>query len=197
VAAVFGAGYQARTQIEALAHVRTLAEVRVYCRDEEHRRAFCEELCARLGLWVLPAGSPKEALEGADIVTTITSATRPVFDGSLVRPGMHLNVAGSNSLLKREIDEETVRRADLLAVDSLAAVPLEGGDLLAPLHNGLLYPETLVEIGRIAAGRHPGRTTAQQVTLFKSHGVALEDVALAAVAYGRAREQGAAPISAC
>jgi len=113
-----------------------------------------------------------------------------VFDGALVRPGMHLNVAGSNSLLKREVDETAVARADLLFVDSLAAVPLESGDLLAPLQKGLVYPESLVELGQVAAGRHPGRTSEEQVTLFKSHGIALEDIALAARVYAKAVERG-------
>lgn len=190
VAAVFGSGYQARTQVEALAHARTLTEVRVYSRDPERRKRFADELCAKLGLWVLPAESPEAALDGADIVTTMTSAVKPVFEGSLVRPGMHLNITGSNSLLKREVDEETVGRADLIAVDSLAAVPLEGGDLLAPLQKGVIYPEALVELGKIVCGANRGRTDAEQVTLFKSHGIALEDIALAAVAYQRAVEQG-------
>lgn len=187
VAAVFGTGHQARTQIEALSYARDLQEVRVYSRDPEKRRAFAEELCARIGLWVLPAESPEAALDGADIVTTITSSARPVFDGALLQGGVHVNAAGSNSILKREIDDEVVRRAALVAVDSLAAVPLEGGDLAGPLQKGLVYPERLVELGRVVAGLHPGRRSAEEVTLFKSHGIALEDIALAAVAYERAQ----------
>jgi len=190
VAAVFGAGYQAETQIEALAHVRTLAEVRVYCRDAERRRAFCADLCARMGLWVLPAESPEAALEGADIVTTITTSARPVFPGALLAPGVHVNAAGSNSLLRRELDDDAIARCGLVAVDSREAVALEGGDLIGPLQKGLLYPEALVELGRIVAGRHPGRTDGGQITLFKSHGVAAEDLALAAVVYRRAVERG-------
>ena len=190
VAAVFGAGNQARTQVEAVARVRDLTEIRVYSRSEERRNAFCAEMSGRTGLWIVPAASPEAALAGAHIVTTITTSTRPVFDGSLLEPGMHLNVAGSNSLLKQEVDEATITRADLLAVDCLAAVPLEAGDLLAPLQKGTLYPEALVELGRIVAGRHTGRTTPEQVTLFKSHGAPLEDIALATKAYARAVERG-------
>jgi alanine dehydrogenase len=191
VAAVFGAGYQAETQVEAVARARDLQEVRVYSRDPERRRQFCADMSGRTGLWVVPAESPEAALDGADIVTTITGSARPVFDGALVRPGMHLNAAGSNSLLKRELDEAAVARADVLAVDSMASVPLEGGDLLAPLQKGLVYPEALVEIGQVAAGKHPGRTGAGQVTLFKSHGIALEDIALAARVYEKAVAAGA------
>jgi ornithine cyclodeaminase/alanine dehydrogenase-like protein (mu-crystallin family) len=190
IAAVFGTGYQARTQVEAIGHARSLSEVRVYGRDPARRAAFCSELCARLGLWILPVESPEAALDGAEIVTTITGSARPVFDGRLLRPGVHLNVAGSNSLLKAEVDETTVARSDLLFVDALPAVPLEGGDLLAPLQKGVIYPESLIELGQVAAGRHPGRTSPEQITLFKSHGIALEDIALAAELYRRAKEQG-------
>jgi ornithine cyclodeaminase/alanine dehydrogenase-like protein (mu-crystallin family) len=190
IAAVFGTGYQARTQVEALAHARNLSEIRVYGRDPERRKQFSAELCATLGLWVLPVDSPEKALDGADVVTTMTSSSRPVFDGALVRPGMHLNVTGSNSLLKREVDDATVARADLITVDSLAAVPLEGGDLLTPLQKGLIYPEALVELGQVVAGSHAGRTGTEQVTLFKSHGIALEDIALAAKVYEKALQSG-------
>jgi ornithine cyclodeaminase/alanine dehydrogenase-like protein (mu-crystallin family) len=190
IAAVFGTGYQARPQVEAIAHARDLQEIRVYSRDPEKRKAFSAEMSGRTGLWVVPAESPEKAIEGAHIITTMTSASRPVFDGSLVQPGMHLNVAGSNSLLKREVDDTAVSRAGLIAVDSLAAVPLEGGDLLSPLQKGLIYPESLVELGQIVAGRHLGRTSEDQVTLFKSHGIALEDIALAARVYQKAVEQG-------
>lgn len=190
VAAVFGTGYQARTQVEALAHARNLNEVRVYGRNPERRQEMANELCGRLGLWVLPVDSPEKALEGADIVTTMTSSTKPVFDGALLRPGMHVNVTGSNSLLKREVDDAAFARADLIAVDSLASVSLEGGDLLTPLQKGVVYPEALIELGQVVAGRHVGRTGADQITLFKSHGIALEDIVLAARVYEKAREQG-------
>jgi alanine dehydrogenase len=189
VLAVFGSGNQAETQIEAIAHARDLTEVRVYSRDPERRKAFSQDLSARFGLWVLAAESPEAAVEGADIITTITSAAQPVFRGELLKPGAHVNAAGSNSLLKREVDDATVARSALVAVDSLSAVPLESGDLLAPLQKGLVYPEGLVEIGEIVAGRHFGRTAPDDITLFKSHGIALEDLALAAVVYERAGER--------
>jgi alanine dehydrogenase len=190
VAAVFGTGYQAWTQVEALSHVRDLKEIRIYGRDAARRELFRDRLIRELNLHAVAAPSPEAALDGADIITTITGASRPVFDGALLRPGMHLNAAGSNSLLKREIDETAVSRADLIAVDSLAAVPLEGGDLLPPLEKGLIQREALVEFGKIVAGRHPGRTSPEQVTLFKSHGIALEDIALAARAFHKAGERG-------
>ncbi len=190
VAAVFGTGYQARTQVEALAHARSLSEVRVYGRDPARRKQFCDELCARLGLWVFPADSPEQALEGAEIVATATTSSTPVFDGARLAPGTHVNAAGSNSLLRREIDDLTVTRAALVAVDDLAAVDLEGGDLIGPLQKGRLYPEALVPLGRIVAGNHPGRQGSEEITLFKSHGIAAEDIVLAHRAYLKAVEQG-------
>jgi ornithine cyclodeaminase/alanine dehydrogenase-like protein (mu-crystallin family) len=189
VMAVFGSGHQAETQVEAAAHARNLTEVRVYSRDPERREAFSQGLCARFGLWALPAESPEAAVEGADIVTTITSSTTPVFPGESLKAGAHVNAAGSNSLLKREVDNATVARAALVAVDSRPAVALEGGDLLSPLQKGLLYPEKIVELGSIVARRHVGRQSEDEITLFKSHGIALEDIALAAVAYNRAKER--------
>src|SRR5205085_7438981 len=113
--------------------------------------------------------SPEAALDGADIVVTATSAREPLFDDALLQPGMHLNVVGSNSLLKREVDDETLRRADLLVVDSRDAVPLESGDLLPALERGILFPESIRELGPIVAGA-AGRRSDSDVTLFKSHG---------------------------
>jgi ornithine cyclodeaminase/alanine dehydrogenase-like protein (mu-crystallin family) len=134
--------------------------------------------------------SPEAALDGADIVVTATTAREPVFDGRLLRPGMHVNVIGSNSLLKREIDAETLRRADLLVVDSRDPIPLEGGDLLAALEQGLLLPEAVRELGPIVAGIAAGRRSDVEITLFKSHGLAIEDVAVAAHVYRAARAAG-------
>jgi ornithine cyclodeaminase/alanine dehydrogenase-like protein (mu-crystallin family) len=102
---------------------------------------------------------------------------------------MHLNVVGSNSLLKAEVDDATVERADRVVVDARDHVPLEGGDLLGPLERGRLFPEAILELGEVVAGRTPGRTGPEQITLFKSHGLALEDIAVAAHIYRAAREQ--------
>src|SRR5207248_3291722 len=104
-----------------------------------------------------PAASAEEAVRGADIVTTMTSAARPVVEGRWLSPGAHVNAAGSNSLLKSEVDEETVARAGLVVVDSRAAAELEGGDLLAPLQKGRLALEALVELGAVVSGRCRGR----------------------------------------
>jgi ornithine cyclodeaminase/alanine dehydrogenase-like protein (mu-crystallin family) len=190
ILALFGAGWQARSQLEAVCAVRPIREVRVFSRTPESRERFCTEMRAAVSAALTPVPTPEAALDGADVVVTATAARQPVFDGALLRPGMHLNVVGSNSLLKREVDDETLRRADLIAVDSRDAVPLEGGDLLAALERGVLFPEAVRELGPIVAGVAGARQTADQITLFKSHGLALEDVAVAAHVYQAARAAG-------
>jgi ornithine cyclodeaminase/alanine dehydrogenase-like protein (mu-crystallin family) len=190
VGAVIGTGYQARTQVEAICYSRRFDEVRCYGRDPERRQAFCQEMSARLGVWVMPAESARAAVEGADVVVTMTSAARPVLEGSWLKAGAHVNAAGSNSLLKSEIDEEMVRRAGLVVVDALDAVPLEAGDLLAPLEKGILYRERLRALGEVVSGACAGRTSEEEITLFKSHGLAIEDVAVAAHVYQAALAEG-------
>lgn len=190
VAAVIGTGHQAATQIEALSYARGLDEVRVFSRDPARRKEFAESCSAKLGLWVLPAESAERAVEGAAIVTTITASKDPVLEGAWLEAGAHVNAAGSNSLMRREIDVCTVERAGLVVVDSLEAVELEGGDLLPSLQSGRLYREGIVELGSVAAGLHPGRTSPEEITLFKSHGIASEDVALAGLLFRRAVDAG-------
>ena len=181
------AGWQARSQLEAVCAVRPIREVRVFSRTPERREQFCAEMGGVVGAALAPVSSPEAALDGADVVVTATTARQPVFGGGLLRSGMHLNVVGSNSLLKREVDDETLRRADRIVVDSREAVPLEGGDLMAALERGLLFPESLRELGPIVSDAAAGRQTDDEITLFKSHGLAIEDVAVAAYVYRAAR----------
>jgi alanine dehydrogenase len=190
VLTLFGAGWQARSQLEAVCAVRPIREARVFSRAAERRERFCGEMQEQMTARLVPVPSPDAALDGADIVVTATTSREPVFDGRLLPPGVHLNVVGSNSLLKREVDDETLRRADTLVVDSRDAVPLEGGDLLAALERGIVLPEALRELGPIVAGLAAGRRGAEEITLFKSHGLAIEDVAVGAHVYRAARAAG-------
>jgi alanine dehydrogenase len=190
VLALFGSGWQARSQLEAVCAVRPIREARVFSRAAERRERFCAEMRERVTATLVPVPSPEAALEGAEIVVMATASREPVFDGRLLQPGVHLNVVGSNSLLKREVDDETLRRADALVVDSRDAVPLEGGDLLAALERGIILPEALRELGPIVAGLQPGRRAAEEITLFKSHGLAIEDVAVGGHVYRAARAAG-------
>lgn len=190
VVALLGAGWQAEAQLEAVCAVRPPREARVFSRDAGRRKSFAERMSAALKREVRPVESARQAVEGADIVITATSSATPVFDGEWLSPGAHVNAIGSNSLLKREIDLTTVRRSDVIVVDARDHVPLEGGDLLEALERGLLYPEALRELGEVIAGRRSGRTAPEQITLFKSHGLALEDVAVGARIFEAARAAG-------
>lgn len=190
VVGMIGAGRQAATQLMAVCAVRPIAEARVYSPTPERRAAFAHRMRETLGIPVQAVERPEAAVEGADILITITSAREPVLRGAWLRPGVHLNAAGSNALLRRELDEEAIARADLIVIDSRAQGQIEAGDFLEPLERGHLQWERVYELRDVVAGR-VGRAHPEQITLFKSLGIALEDIAVAAVAYERARAQGA------
>ncbi|HET7546218.1 MAG TPA: ornithine cyclodeaminase family protein [Usitatibacter sp.] len=191
VAGLFGAGWQAQGQLEALAAVRRLERVKVFSRTAEKLAKFCAKMRARLSLDVVPAASTEDAVKGSDIVVTITTSATPVFDGEWLAAGTHVNAAGSNSLLRQEIDETTVRRAQPVVVDSRPSALKEAGDLLPALEKGRLHLGGLTELGEVIAGTRPGRTSREQITLFESQGMAMQDLVIAAHLMRLAREQGA------
>jgi ornithine cyclodeaminase len=191
VAGLFGAGWQAQGQLEALAAVRRLERVKVFSRTAEKLAKFCAKMRARLSLDVVPAASTEDAVKGSDIVVTITTSATPVFDGEWLAAGTHVNAAGSNSLLRQEIDETTVRRAQAVVVDSRPSALKEAGDLLPALEKGRLHLGGLTELGEVIAGTRPGRTSREQITLFESQGMAMQDLVIAAHLMRLAREQGA------
>lgn len=190
VAGVFGSGWQARGQVLALAAVRDLERIKVFARNREKLEAFCAEMRALTGREVVPAADARETVAGSDIITTITTATTPLFEGDWLEPGCHVNAAGSNALIRREIDETAVRRADLVCVDSRAVAVKEAGDLLPLLEKGRLAEGQMVELGEIINGIRPGRTSATQITLFESQGMAIQDMAVACRVLSLARERG-------
>jgi|SRR5215211_434240 len=185
---IYGAGWQAESQLEAVAAVRNLQRVIVYSRREESRKAFAEKMGKRLGMEIETTHSPDEPA-AQDIVVTATSAREPVLLGEWLRPGTHVNAAGSNFLFKSEIDREVVQRASFVCVDSREELGLEAGDLLRPLETGLILPEAIYELGQVIAGQVRGRKGSEDVTLFASQGLALEDMAAARVVYDRAVER--------
>jgi ornithine cyclodeaminase/alanine dehydrogenase-like protein (mu-crystallin family) len=190
VVGLYGCGWQAESQLEAVCVARSVREARVFSRSREPREAFAARMSGSLNVRVRPVEEARAAADGADILITATSAREPVLLGDWLSPGMHLNIVGSNSLLKREIDDRVVERADVVVVDARDHVRLEGGDLLGPLERGLLCWEALRELGEVVAGRTQSRTSSEQITLFKSHGLALEDVAVGAHIYREARTRG-------
>ncbi len=187
---VYGSGWQACSQLAAVCAVRSIEQVRVWSRSPEKREQFCRQMKAELGLEdITPAGQPEEVAE-ADIVITITSAREPVLSGSSLRPGAHLNAAGGNSLLRREFDDEVLRRASVIAVDSLDQARIEAGELVSAVEKGVINWERVVELRHLVGGGLSGRGDASQITVFKSLGLAIEDIATAAAVVRAAKEEG-------
>jgi ornithine cyclodeaminase len=190
VAGVFGAGWQARGQIEGLCAVRRIERFKVFARDADKLRAFCGEMSARVGREVVPVRSPREVVEGSDIVVTITSSSVPLFEGEWLELGSHVNAAGSNSLIRRELHEAAVRRCAVVCVDSRPVAVKESGDILPLLEKGRLHEGQLVELGEVVAGMRPGRRSDDEITLFESHGMAIQDLAMAQRLVTQAQLQG-------
>jgi ornithine cyclodeaminase/alanine dehydrogenase-like protein (mu-crystallin family) len=188
---IIGTGLQARTQLEAIAAVRKLTSIRAYGRNPERRSQFAREMTDRLGVPVYPAASAEEAVREAEIVVTATTSATPVLFGRWLMPGAHVNAIGANFPQKRELDDETIRRAGIIVVDSREQAKLESGDLLSVLGDPASHSWTAVrELAEIVSQRTPGRTDERQVTLFKSNGVAIEDVAVAARVVELAQQLG-------
>ncbi|MRR49759.1 MAG: ornithine cyclodeaminase family protein, partial [Rhodocyclaceae bacterium] len=187
---VFGAGWQARSQVEALCAVRPIQRIKVFSRNAERRAVFCADMMARLGIDVVSAASAEETVRGSDIVVTITSANAPLFDGAWLEAGCHVTAAGSNDLIRREVDEKTVSRAARICVDSRATALRESGDLLPLLEKGRIHEGQFVELGEIVAGVRHGRLDEAEITLFESQGLAIQDLALARRLLIAARERG-------
>ncbi len=187
---LIGAGRQARTQLEAVKRVRKLTGAKVFSRDEKHRRDFCREMSEKLGLKFEPAESAEAAARFGDIVITATSSAQPVVRGDWLRPGTHVNAIGANMANRRELDDATLARAGVVAVDSLDQAKKEAGDLIQGLASLPRGWDGVVEIKEIVAGSMPGRSAADEITLFKSCGIAIWDVAAAGDIYRRALEKG-------
>jgi len=189
VAAIIGSGFQARTQLEAVANVRNLREVRVWSRKAERRDEFARQCADTIKLNVRATETARQCVEGADIVVTATSSKVPVLESAWIAPGTHVNGTGSNWAERRELPADLVfERAALVAVDSIEVAKLESGDLLIPLGDYASFPG--VELSEIIAGKRPGRTSADQVTVFKSNGLAVEDIAVAGYIYEEALRRG-------
>jgi alanine dehydrogenase len=189
-AGIIGTGYQARTQLEAVAAVRPLERVRAFGRDPERRAQFCHEMSARIGVAVEPVDSGEKAVRDADIVITATSAMNIVLEGAWLSPGVHINAIGANWARKRELDDAAVSRADVIAADSIEQAKMEAGDLIQAFAKDAPRWDTVRELGGIIAGKTPGRTSASQITLFKSIGIATWDLAVAVRVYELAVAQG-------
>lgn len=188
IAAIIGTGGQAKTQLEAVAAVRKLHSVRAYGRDAVRRESFCREMTATLGVSVESASSASEAVRGAHIICTATTASQPVFSGADVAPGAHLNAIGANHAHKRELDDAAIAKALGIFVDSLEQSRHEAGDLILAFRNDSSRWDTVKELADVVAGKVAGRTNDAEITLFKSNGIASWDLAAAMKVYALARK---------
>jgi alanine dehydrogenase len=190
VAAIIGTGGQAKTQLEAIAAVRKLESVRAYGRDPERRSQFAKEMTRRLGVPVTGVASASEAVRGADIVCTATTASQPIVSGADLGNGVHINAIGANHAHKRELDDETVASADVIVVDSVEQSRQEAGDLIIAFKGDEVCWTGVKKLSDVVAAKSTGRTSAGEVTLFKSNGIASWDLAVAMKVYALAKEKG-------
>lgn len=189
-AGIIGTGLQARTQLEAVVLARKFERICAFGRDAQRREKFAKEMTEKLGVVVTPVASAEEAVRGADVLITSTTSKTPIVEGQWIAPGTHINAIGSNFAEKRELNTDAIRRCDVIAADSVEQSKVESGDLIQGFAGEESRWASVREFAAIVTGRASGRTSDDQVTLFKSNGIALEDVVTAGKIYEMAREQG-------
>lgn len=190
--AIFGSGVQARTQLEAVCTVRNIQDIRVFSLDSQNIASFIESVQGHgpIPQTIKIAESPTEAVASADIICTATTSLTPVFNGRSLHTGTHINGVGSYLPTMREVDTETVQKS-LVVVDSITAVLAEAGDLIQPIEEGHIDPSHIhAELGEIITGSKTGRSSAEQITFFKSVGVAVQDAAAAQIVLQNAERLG-------
>jgi ornithine cyclodeaminase/alanine dehydrogenase-like protein (mu-crystallin family) len=185
---LIGTGLQARTQLLAIAQVRNIERVRVFGRDPARRANFSAGMAEQLKIPVDSVETAEAAVRETDIIVTSTTASQPVLHGQWLRPGVHINAIGANFPQKRELDGSAVLRADIIAVDSREQAKIEAGDLIQAFEGDPARWDSVRELAEIAAGRTPGRAHPNDITLFKSNGIAIEDVVTASRVYEKAIE---------
>lgn len=186
--ALIGTGVEARTHLEAMARARKIETCRVASREVVNAQNFAVEFSGRYGFPVTAVSTVEAALEGADLIATTTNAKQPIVKRDWIAPGAHLNVVGSSIPTTREVDGETMAASSLF-VDRRESTLNEAGDFLLAQAEGQVGPEHIrAELGEVLMGAHPGRTSADEITLFKSLGLGIEDVACAAYLYDKAKE---------
>jgi ornithine cyclodeaminase/alanine dehydrogenase len=189
-AGIIGAGVQAKTQLEAVCVVRPIREARVYDLMPEAADKYAAEMSDRLGIRVTRAESAEDAVRESDVVCAASTSKTPVVLGAWLRDGTHINGVGSHSVDARELDTEAIVRSKVV-VDTIDAALAEAGDLLDPIKEGAITADHIhAELGDVITGKKPGRTSEQEITLFKSQGIAIQDVATAQLVYRMAKERG-------
>lgn len=187
---IFGAGAQARTQLQAMTVARDIDKACVYDVNDEAVGRFITDMASSLQLDIIRAASADQVLEEADIICTASSSPTPVFDGGKVREGTHINSVGSHTLRARELDTAIIKRSKIIA-DSYDACLNEAGDIMIPIQEGAIDKSHLhAELGEVITGKKPGRVDEREIILFKSNGLAIQDVAAAKLVYDKAVQAG-------
>jgi len=190
VLAVLGSGVQARSHIDALTRVRPIDEIRIWGRDPAHVRTLIEELMPSVRARMLPSASAREAVNGADVIALVTASREPVIQRGWVHDGAHICAVGACRPDQREMDTALVRDGRLF-VDSRVGALAEAGDIVLPIREGAIDASHIAaELGDVFGGRAKGRQSPKEITIFKSLGMAVEDVAAARLAFERASEKG-------
>jgi ornithine cyclodeaminase/alanine dehydrogenase len=187
---VIGTGKQARAQVLAVCAVRPIESIRVFGRSAERRDAFVRAIAEETGIETRGVDSGAAAVEGADVVALITKSAEPVVKAEWLADGVHINAAGANTAIRRELDAATVERATLLVTDDRAQAQQEAAEFRDLAAAGRLRWEDVHELGDVLTGAAPNRRSPSEVTLFKSLGIALEDVAFGEMVYRKAIEAG-------
>ena len=184
---IYGTGWQAQSQLAAVCAVRNIEGVKVFSRSEEKGNQFSARMSEQLGISNISAVAEPEAAADSDILITITSSPKPVLEGAWIKAGTHINTAGGNSIMRSEIDDEVIKRSNFIAVDSKEQAKIEAGELVFPVEKGILTWERVQEVCHVVSGEVQGRKSAEDITLFKSLGLAIEDVATATWIYRKAQ----------
>jgi ornithine cyclodeaminase len=188
--AILGSGVQAQTHLEAMVLARPLRRIRVWSRNPDHARAFAERESAKHHVAVEAMPTAPAAVAGADLICTVTSAREPVLFGEWLMPGVHINAVGSSVAFTRELDTAAMVKSQLF-VDRRESTLNEAGDFLFPKKEGAIDDDHIRgELGDVLTGHSPGRTSPADITLFKSLGLAIEDLAAAQYLYQKATEKG-------
>src|SRR6202167_6077716 len=186
---IIGTGLQARTQLEAISHARKIENVRAFSRDPQRRETFASEMSTILKIPVVAVPTAEQAVRDLDIVVTSTTSTNPVVEGRWLAPGTHINAIGANFPQKRELDAEAIRRCDVITADSREQSKLESGDLIQMYGDDERRWREVIEISEVVRGKVAGRRAESDITLYKSNGIAIEDVVTAGKIYELAKEK--------
>ena len=186
IVGLFGAGVQGKSCVLAVKEVRNIELIKVYDLIPTKTKTFCEEIHKKTGIEAIPVNKPKEAVIGSDIIITATTSKNPVFNGEWLEKGVHINAIGSHTPEARELDEITIKKSKIV-VDSKEATLKEAGDLIIPIKNGIISSNAIyAELGELIVGKKLGRESKDEITVFKSVGLAIQDISTAKLVYEKA-----------